>query len=338
MSRVCDISSPINSEISSPGKLKKAKKKSWRQISWGKEEGRDELDDGNFSVTADEISTIRKELALRFPDHVYLSDSYISSVATKPYSKDLSKRRPLEYSIEKLSHVLQWRQEFGAPNLHDFVNLSLGPENLPEEISNPELMLMAKAVATSLNTASMYFHGFTKDGKPILWARTKRRLRRPDVEAELKTLILLVDAGVRAMPEGTTEFVVVSDSTSPPPPSPRFMIGMLKCLVKGYPDRLGMLMSAPVSYNIQFIMRLLSPLMPGSLSSKVLLYDTERVVSKLEEILPNGKDDIPTFFGGPANHDEFYPEEEYAEYQGEGSLKFDYFGMIKRLEVARDEW
>ena len=69
---ISDISSPINSEISSPGKLKKAKKKSWRQISWGKEEGRDELDDGNFSVTADEISTIRKELALRFPDHVYL--------------------------------------------------------------------------------------------------------------------------------------------------------------------------------------------------------------------------------------------------------------------------
>jgi hypothetical protein len=274
-------------------------------------------------------------LSLFLPLH---SNTYIKSVASKPFSKDMTKRRPLEYSIDKLSHVLHWRKEFGAPTLLDFVNLAIGSENSPEAITNPEKMVKAKAVATALNTNSQYFHGFTKDGKPIMWVRTKRRLWRPDVEAELRALILLVDAGVRAMPEGTTEFVVISDSTSPPPPHPRYMIGMLKCLVKGYPDRLGMLMSAPVSSNIQFVMKILLPLMPSRLSSKVLLYDMEQMASKLEEILPNGKDDIPTFFGGTVNHDEFYPEEEFAQYQGEGPLKFDYFGMVQRLEVARENW
>jgi hypothetical protein len=266
------------------------------------------------------------------------SESYIKSVASKPYSKDLTKRRPLEYSIEKLSHVLQWRQEENVSGLLDYVNLTLGPENSPEALADPEKMVKAKAVATSLNTNSLYWHGFTKDGKPILWVRTNRKFWYPDVEAELRALILLADVGIRAMPEGTTEFVVLSDSTSPPPPNPSFMIGMLKGLVKGYPDRLGFLMSAPVSSIIQFVMKLLLPLMPGRLSSKVFLYDIDRMAAKLEEILAGGKDDIPTFFGGPASHDEFYPEEPYAKFQGKGSLKFDYYGMVERLEAAREKW
>ena len=266
------------------------------------------------------------------------SESYIKSVASKPYSKDLSQRRPLDYSIEKLSQVLQWRQEAGAADLIDFIHLANGPENSPEALANPEQLTKAKAVATALNTASQYWHGFTKDGRPIFWVRTNRKFWYPDVEAELKALILLTDAGIRTMPEGTTEFVVVSDSTSPPPPNPNFMIGMLKGLVRGYPDRLGLLVSAPVSSIIQFVMKLLLPLMPGRLSSKVLLYDMDRMVAKLEEILPNGKDGIPTFFGGAANHDEFYPEDAYSKNQGQGSLTFDYFGMVERLEAARDEW
>jgi hypothetical protein len=266
------------------------------------------------------------------------STSYVKSLASKPNSKDMTERRTLEYSIEKLLDVLRWRKEFGAPTLLDFISLSNCSENSPEAITDPEKMVQATAVAAALNTNSQYFHGFTKDGKPIMWVRTKRRLWLPDVEAELRALTLLVDAAVRAMPEGITEFVVISDSTSPPPPHPRYMIGMLKCLVKGYPDRLGMLMSAPVSSNVQFIMKILLPLMPSRLSSKVLLYDMEQMVSKLEEILPNGKDDIPTFFGGTVNHDEYYPEEEFAQYQGEGPLKFDYFGMVQRLELAREGW
>ena len=52
---------------------------------------------GNFEVTAEELAIIRAELASDFPDdYKYLSDAYILSVASKPYSKDPSIRRPLE--------------------------------------------------------------------------------------------------------------------------------------------------------------------------------------------------------------------------------------------------
>lgn len=59
----------------------------------------DEEIDGDkiFPVSPEELSIIRAELASDFPDdYQYLSDAYVLSVASKPYSKDPSKRRPLE--------------------------------------------------------------------------------------------------------------------------------------------------------------------------------------------------------------------------------------------------
>jgi hypothetical protein len=38
------------------------------------------------------------------------------------------------------------------------------------------------------------------------------------------------------------------------------------------------------------------------------------------------------------DHDQYYPEEYYSKNQGEGSLKFDYFGMIERLKESAKEW
>jgi hypothetical protein len=56
--------------------------------------------EGNFQVTPEELSIIRAELASEFPeDYDYLSDAYILSVASKPYSKDPTVRRPLEVCV-----------------------------------------------------------------------------------------------------------------------------------------------------------------------------------------------------------------------------------------------
>lgn len=53
----------------------------------------------SFPVSQEELGIIRAELASDFPeDYDYLSDAYILSVASKPYSKDPSVRRPLEVS------------------------------------------------------------------------------------------------------------------------------------------------------------------------------------------------------------------------------------------------
>lgn len=61
------------------------------------EEEEVEVGDKTFDVSKEELSLIRAELASDFPDdYAYLSDAYILSVASKPYSKDPSVRRPLE--------------------------------------------------------------------------------------------------------------------------------------------------------------------------------------------------------------------------------------------------
>lgn len=62
-------------------------------------EEEDEELEGTFDVSPEELSIIRAELACEFPDdYDYLSDAYILSVASKPYSKDPKVRRPLEVS------------------------------------------------------------------------------------------------------------------------------------------------------------------------------------------------------------------------------------------------
>lgn len=233
---------------------------------------------------------------------------------------------------------MEWREKVGAPDFEDLVRLANGPETAPEAVEDPAKLTKAKALAYSLNNASLYWHGFTKDGKPVLWIRCGRKPWYPNVESEVNALILIADAGIRCMPEGVTDFVVISDSNSPPPPVPSFMINVLKALVRGYPDRLNVLLSAPVGSIIQFVMNLLLPLMPGRLAGKFVLKDLDDARELLGEWLLNGKDDIPTYFGGPVDHDKFYPEESASTNKGQGTLKFDYFGMVERLQKAGKEW
>ena len=299
----------------------------------------DEGVEGTFAVTKEELSLLRGHLASEFPDDCnYLSDAYILSVASKPYSKDPKVRRPLEYSQEKLNEVMKWRAESGATEMEDLVKLANGPSNAPEVSAEPAKYAKAKALVTSLNTGSIYWHGFTKDGRPVMWIRTNRKPWYPDVVAEVHALIVLADAGIRAMPEGVTDFVCVAESSYPPPPNPTFMISMLKALVRGYPDRLHLIMSAPVSSIVQFVMNLLLPLMPGRLASKVSLLSLEKSKEQLEEMLLNGADDIPTFMGGTKSHDDIFPDESKCPNRGEGMLKFDYFGMVERLQKAKVEF
>lgn len=295
--------------------------------------------EGDFEVTKEEMSILRAELACEFPDdYTYMSDDYIKSVASKPYSKDPTVRRPLEYSTEKLTHVMEWREKSRAPDFDALVRLANGPETAPEAVEDPARLAKAKAIANSLNNASLYWHGVTKEGRPVLWIRCGRKPWYPNVEAEVNALILIADAGIRCMPRGVTDFVVVSDSYSPPPPVPSFMISVLKALVRGYPDRLHALLSAPVGSIIQFVVNLLMPLMPGRLAGKVMLKDVDAARAMLTEWLQGGEDDIPKFFQGPVDHDKLYPEEGSSTLKGQGTLKFDYFGMVERLQASCKAW
>lgn len=240
--------------------------------------------------------------------------------------------------MDKLNHVMQWREDAGAPDMVGLIDLANGLESAPEAVEDPERLVKAKAMVYALNYSSLYWHGLTKDGRPVLWVRTNRKPWYPDVDAEVNALIAMADAGIKCMPEGVTDFVCVSESASPPPPNPTFMIKMLKALVKGYPDRMNVLLSAPVSSIIQFVMNLLLPLMPGRLASKVVLLDVEGIKPKLAELLLNGEEDIPTFFDGPCKHDEYYPDPSQCENRGQGTLTFDWYGMMDRLENAKKDF
>lgn len=174
---------------------------------------------GEFKVTGEELAVLRAGLATEFPDDfMYLSDAYITSVASKPYSKDPTKRRPLEYTQEKLNHVMQWRQESGAIEMQDLVELANGSPNSPEAVERPDKLTKASALVNSLNTGSLYWHGFTKDGRPVMWIRTNRKPWYPDVDAEVNALICMADAGIRCMPPGVTDFVCIAETSYPPPP------------------------------------------------------------------------------------------------------------------------
>lgn len=129
-----------------------------------------EVQEKTFPVSKEELSIIRADLAVEFPeDFMFLSDDYIESVASKPYSKDIKIRRPIEYSTKKLKELLQWRENnaVGLPELVCLVNQK-GVDQSNEKFTK------AKALATSLNYSSMYWHGLDKEGRPVLWIRTPR--------------------------------------------------------------------------------------------------------------------------------------------------------------------
>ena len=288
-----------------------------------------------FPVSKEELSILVAEIASDFPDdYTTLSDDYILSVASKPYSKDPTVRRPIEYSSTKLKELLQWRATKAMP-LQEIIELAKGSESDPKAVEQPDKYTKAKALATCLNYGSMYWHGIDKMGRPILWIRTNRMPWFPDVEAQVNALIILADAGIKAMPEGITDFVVLSDSNSPPPPNPQFMINLLSALVKGYPDRLHLLVSCPVGTIIQTVMNLLLPYMPSRLSSKLILIGQNDAQKNIGDILFNGIDDIPSFLGGSCDHDKIFPT---AGSFPDKVLKFDYDGMIERLNADIKEF
>jgi len=299
------------------------------------EESEDGEREATFEVTKEELSIIRAELASEFPEEYQsLSDDYVLSVASKPYSKDPTVRRPLDYSMDKLKGVMKWRTD-KAIGLTDMLTLAEGPSTATEAVEDPDRYTKAKALATSMNYASMYWHGLDKKGRPILWIRTDRMPWYPDVEAQVNVLIILAEEGIKVMPEGITDFVVLSDSNSPPPPNPQFMMNLLDALVKGYPDRLKLLISCPVGSIIQFVMNLLIPLMPGRLASKIVLVSQDDSKGKLGEILLNGEEDIPTFLGGTKDHEQMYPK---SGKFSDRTLTFDFEGMKERLAKSVEEF
>jgi hypothetical protein len=242
--------------------------------------------------------------------------------------------------MKKLLLVMEWRKEHGVPQLPDLVALANISDEQVKSLNNVSEGRLEKAKATvaTLNNSSLYWHGLTIDGRPILWLRTQRLPWFPDVDAQINALVMLADVGIQTgMPPGVTEFVAICHCTGSPPPHPKFAFRLVNALTKGFPDRLHVLWSAPVSSIVDTFMNMISPFMPARLSKKLVFLNMNHCQERLvHELLLNGFEDLPTFFGGPnEDHDKFYPEEKYCPNRGEGSLKFDFYGMRERLIEQR---
>ena len=77
------------------------------------------LNEETFDVTDEELKILKDHITKKFPgtDSNYLSDAYIRSVASKPYSKNMSIRRPLEVSSVFLLDLI-W---FGLVGCFDLI-------------------------------------------------------------------------------------------------------------------------------------------------------------------------------------------------------------------------
>ncbi len=126
--------------------------------------------ENTFDVSEDEIGDIKNKLEADYPeDYLSLSDDYIRSVASKPYSKNPNVRRPLEYTTQKLKDLLKWRagNAVGLQYLYSIINSR--DQDIPDD-----KVKLSKALANSLNYSFMYWHGLDKTGRPVLWIRTDR--------------------------------------------------------------------------------------------------------------------------------------------------------------------
>ena len=239
--------------------------------------------------------------------------------------------------MDKMVNVLEWRRKNHSPDLPHWMELAKDHTTQPESIVDSHIWTRIQALTSTLNTNSTYFHGHTRDGRPIMWVRVGRKHRWPDVDGEIHALGVLFDAAIsHGMPNHNTDFCVIAHVTNPPPPHPKCGFRMLQGLVEGYPDRMHVLMASPVSRIVEVLMGWLLPFMPGRLAEKFVFLSLDHMKERLEEVMP--VEDIPTFFGGTANHDLYYPQERDCPTRGDGILKFDYFGLIQRLQQQKEDF
>jgi len=81
-------------------------------------------------------------------------------------------RRPLQYTIDKLLHLLKWREEVGATDVFDL--LEMGKAAIGS-VKDEEAYEKCLALVNTLNNNSIYVHGFDKVGRPVIWMRTERK-------------------------------------------------------------------------------------------------------------------------------------------------------------------
>ncbi|EKX45500.1 hypothetical protein GUITHDRAFT_139055 [Guillardia theta CCMP2712] len=149
-----------------------------------------------------------------------LSTAYLRSVLSG--TKD-GKQRTFEYVAQKILKSLRWRVENGAASISfEDVSRSLAPNH-------------------------MFWSGYDKFGRPILYARPALMdLKTYDRDEYIRAHVYLIERGIQMMEKA-----------------------LLNVATEAYPDRLGMLLVGPVNLFVRAAWSILSKLIPKRLAKKI---------------------------------------------------------------------
>ena len=240
------------------------------------------------------VEGLRGVVSKFYPEISDFEDSYIQSVMDV-------KGRSFEQSIEKFRKVLEWRNSQNVDGI---------------------VVAAGEGVMAQLCEEALYMYGYDRNGHPLFWVRPHLKdYKKMDVEKEIIVHILLLELGIKSLPKGMTTFVLVAETgkLGMRDFSPALMKGLINLLTSGYPDRLEGLYAGPINFVVRMMYKVLSPIVPARLLSKVHLMDSLK--SHLKESMP-----IP----------EKYVDEPHPSFvvQGENG---PYFSLKKMIETQRAE-
>jgi hypothetical protein len=266
------------------------------------------------SASMNELAMLRRKLEAsapaaaqggRLPSH--FTDAWLASVLSKPH-------RTPAITATKLTKALQARAEAGGDELFGPAPAALSAPGAPREITSaaiaercsllgPMLEPVAAKCGAELDCGSMYWHGFDRQGRPLLWVRPALKgWRGMNRRRELLAHVALLEAGLQLLlPRGVLQFALVADARGLGLSTfdPSLMRSLLKLMMSTYPERVGKIYVGPINMLVKAVHKMLSPLLPDAVKSKIVLMDAPKM-QMLEAI---DAQHVPHFFGGAAAHE-----------------------------------
>jgi hypothetical protein len=198
-----------------------------------------------------EADRILQDLKLMYPPVFkfsrYFDQPYIENVVQK-YGPSAKKR---------IAQVMQWR----IRNKVDML-----PKGQPR-----------------LSADVFFWHGQDNQQRPVLYLRPGGMdMVNYDPAKTAYTLMLSIEAGIKAMPPGVTEFTIVIDTSGVGPLhfNPVFIKPIVQIAVEGYADRIHEVIVGPTNSLVNRLWTFIDSLLPAEFRQKVILSSTPMAVIK----------------------------------------------------------